>query len=40
MLAIADKLCKEIPQEMRSWVKIVDDQPRCDICKKVATEGH
>ena len=38
--AIEDALVKEIPVEMCKWVQMVNGEPRCLICDKVATEGH
>ena len=37
---IEDALVKEIPVEMKKWVQMVNGEPRCLICDKVATEGH
>ena len=38
--AIEDALVKEIPVEMNKWVQMVNGEPRCLVCKKVATAGH
>ena len=37
---IEDALVKDIPVEMCRWIKIVNGEPYCQICKKSATEGH
>ena len=40
LLAIEDALVKEIPVEMNHWVQMVNGEPRCFVCNKVATQGH
>ena len=37
---VEEALVKDIPVEMSRWVQMVDGEPRCLVCKKVATEGH
>ena len=37
---VRDSLIKEIPVDQQKYVKIVNGEPYCILCKKVATEGH
>jgi hypothetical protein len=37
---VRDSLIKEIPVDQQKYVKVLNGEPYCVLCKKVATEGH